>query len=95
MDSFYAWEENTLILNVLGRARAKYDRIGKVKGNQLKVNVTAAPEDGKATKHMARFLAKEFGVPTSSIEIVFGATSPNKRFRIKGPNRIPPVRGLE
>ena len=60
--SFCAWDGETLVLNILGTPSAKQDAIGKPKGNQLKVSVTAAPVAGRATDHMIRFLAKEFGV---------------------------------
>lgn len=89
--SFCAWDGETLVLNVLGKPGAKQDAIGKVKGHQLKVSVTAAPEAGKATDHMVRFLAKEFGVPVKDIEVVFGTTNVNKQLRIKSPKKLPTV----
>ena len=88
---FYQWEEDTLVLNILGTPSAKKDAIGKVKGNQLKVSVTAAPVAGKATDHMVRFLAKEFGVSTSDIVVVFGRMNINKQLRIKEPKTVPTV----
>ncbi len=89
--AFFRWEDDTLVLNILGKPRAKTDAIGKVKGDQLKVSVTAAPDGGKATDHMVRFLAREFGVPARDIEVVFGRTSVNKQLRIKSPKRLPGV----
>ena len=62
MKSFYAWDDDVLVLNILGTPSAKRDVIGKPKGKQLKISVTATPVAGKATDHMVRFLAKEFGV---------------------------------
>lgn len=91
--SVFSWDGDTLVLNILGRPSAKQDAIGKVKGYQLKVSVTAAPADGKATDHMVRFLAGEFGVPKSDIEVVFGRMNVNKQLRIKSPKRLPPVLG--
>ena len=61
-DSFFAWEGDVLVVNILGKPAASKDAIGKPKGTQLKVSVTAAPKDGKATDHMVRFLAPLFGV---------------------------------
>lgn len=40
MDNFYSWNGDILRLNVLGTPSAKQNKIGKVKGNQLKVSVT-------------------------------------------------------
>ncbi len=90
-DSFFAWDGDTLIVNILGKPSASKDAIGKPKGTQLKVSVTAAPKDGKATDHMVRFLAPHFGVPASAIEVVFGQENINKQLRIHAPKKLPPV----
>jgi hypothetical protein len=91
IDSFCAWDGEILVLNILGKPCAKQDAIGKVKGNQLKVSVTAAPVAGKATDHMVRFLAEAFGVTSNDIEVVFGRFNVNKQLRIKSPRKLPPV----
>ncbi|WP_448505566.1 DUF167 domain-containing protein [Immundisolibacter sp.] len=91
MDSFCSWDGDTLVLNILGKPSAKQDAIGKVKGNQLKISVTASPVAGRATDHMVRFLADEFGVTVKAIEVVFGRFNVNKQIRIKSPNKLPPV----
>jgi len=90
-DIFCAWDGDILVLNVLGTPSAKRDVIGKPKGSQLKVSVTAAPEGGRATDHMVRFLAKEFGVAVKDIEVVFGRFNVNKQLRIKSPKQLPSV----
>ncbi len=89
--SFYAWEGDTLVLNILGTPNAKRDAIGKVKGHQLCVSVTAFPRAGRATDHMVRFLAGEFGVAADDIQVVFGRMNVNKQLRIKAPKRLPAV----
>jgi len=91
INSCCAWDGETLVLNILGQPSAKQDAIGKVKGNQLKVSVTAAPVAGRATDHMVRFLAKEFGVTPKDIEVVFGRFNVNKQLRIKSPKNLPSV----
>ncbi|OGT05916.1 MAG: hypothetical protein A2143_04065 [Gallionellales bacterium RBG_16_57_15] len=91
INSFCAWDGETLVLNILGTPSAKQDAIGKVKGHQLKVSVTATPVAGKATDHMVRFLAKEFGVASKDIEVVFGRFNVNKQLRIKSPKNLPSV----
>lgn len=48
----------------------------------IKVRVTAAPVQGKANEALLRLMAKEFGVPLSSIEIVRGHRSREKILRI-------------
>jgi uncharacterized protein (TIGR00251 family) len=91
MNSFCAWDGETLVLNILGTPSAKQDAIGKVKGNQLKISVTATPVGGKATDHMVRFLTGIFGVTKHDIEVVFGRFNVNKQLRIKSPKKLPPV----
>ena len=90
-DSFFAWEGDILIVNILGKPSASKDAIGKPKGTQLKVSVTAAPKGGKATDHMVRFLAPLFGVAVADIEVVFGQENVNKQLRIKAPKKMPAV----
>jgi len=93
MKSFCAWDGDTLVLNILGTPAAKRDAIGRPKGHQLRVSVTAAPVQGRATDHMVRFLAGKFGVSPSDIEVVFGRKNVNKQLRIKSPAKLPPVVG--
>ncbi len=90
-DSFFAWEGDTLIVNILGKPAASKDAIGKPKGTQLKVSVTAAHKDGKATDHMVRILAPLFGVRVADITVVFGQESVNKQLRIQAPQKLPAV----
>lgn len=87
--SFYYWDGDVLILNVLGTPNAKIDKIGKVKGNQLKISVKAEPDDGKATDYMIKFLAKEFQVSKSDIHVVYGRYNVNKQLKIMNPKRLP------
>ena len=77
--------------NILGTPSANRDAIGKPHGHQLKVSVTAAPVAGRATDHMVRFLAKEFGVTPKDITVVFGRFNINKQLRIKSPQSLPTV----
>ena len=91
LDSFCGWDGDILVLNVLGTPSAKHDAIGKPKGHQLKISVTAAPVGGRATDHMVRFLAKQFGVAVGDIEVVFGRFNINKQLRIKSPKQLPAV----
>ncbi len=91
MSSFCQWEGDTLVLNILGRPRAKKTKIGKVIGKQLEVYVAENPVRGRATAHLVRFLAEEFQVPESAITVVFGVYNVNKQLRIKAPKHLPAV----
>ena len=90
-DTFFGWDGDVLVINVLGKPSASKDAIGKPKGTQLKISVTAAPRDGKATDYMVRFLAPLFGVTVADIEVVFGQENVNKQLRIRAPKKLPAV----
>ena len=90
-DAFFWWEGATLVLNILGKPGARVDAIGKPRGRQLMISVTAAPKLGRATDHMVRFLAGEFGVSVSAITVVYGRENVNKQLRIEAPTKLPGV----
>jgi uncharacterized protein (TIGR00251 family) len=94
-NQFYNWDGDTLVLDILGTPNSKKDAVGKVKGHQLCVSVTAVPRAGRATDHMVCFLAGEFGVSISDIQVVFGRMNVNKQLRIKAPKRLPTVIGQQ
>lgn len=52
------------------------------KDGVIRVYVTAVPEDGKATKAVAKLLAEALGLPKSRLTLVQGQTSREKRFRL-------------
>lgn len=91
MEAFCKWEGDTLVLNILGKPRAKKTKIGKVKGKQLEIHVAEDPVRGKATAHLVDFLADEFGVSRAAITVVFGTYNVNKQVRIAAPTKLPGV----
>lgn len=56
-------------------------------GKALKVQVTAAPDSGKANEAVIALLAKEWGVAKSAISVVAGATDRRKLVEIRGPSQ--------
>lgn len=54
-------------------------RAGADGREELEVRVSAAPTDGEANAAVIKLLAKQLGVPKSSIDIVSGETSRHKR----------------
>ena len=88
MSAFCYWGDDTLVLNILGRPRAKKTKIGKVIGKQLEIHVAENPVRGKATAHLVKFLAGEFDVAESAITVVFGVYNVNKQLRIAAPKRL-------
>jgi len=73
---------NEVILKVYLQPRSSKNEIVGPYRDGIKVRVTAAPVEGRANEVLLRFLAKEFGVSPSSIEIVKGHRSREKIIRI-------------
>ena len=88
---WFWWEDEVLVFNILGKPSAKITKIGKPLGNQLKISVSAAPVNGKATDHLVKFLAGEFAVKARNIEVVFGRMNVNKQLRVTKPQKLPSV----
>jgi hypothetical protein len=61
--------------------RARRAGISREEG-QIKIAVTTAPEDGKATAAVAETLAHALGVAKSRLTLVRGAISREKTFRL-------------
>jgi uncharacterized protein (TIGR00251 family) len=74
-----------IILKVYLQPKASKNEIVGPYRDGIKVRVTAAPVEGKANEALLRFLAKEFGVAPSSVEIVRGHRSREKLIRITAP----------
>jgi uncharacterized protein len=62
--------------------RASRDEIAGWHGDVLRLRVTAAPTDGRANAAVVALLAAAAGVPPSAVELVRGATSRDKLFRV-------------
>jgi uncharacterized protein len=52
-------------------------------GNEVKIQLTAPPVEGKANEELRRFLAKGLGLPLRMVELVSGEGSRHKRIMIK------------
>ena len=64
--------------------RASRTEVAGVQGDALKIRLAAPPVDGEANDECVRFLARALGVARSSVAIVAGRTSRNKRIRVDG-----------
>jgi uncharacterized protein len=62
--------------------RARRNAISEA-GGVIKISVTTAPEDGKATAAVAEALAYALGVAKTRLVLVRGATSREKVFRLE------------
>lgn len=61
--------------------KASRNRIER-EGDVLRVYVTTVPENGKANAAVQKLLAKALGLPKSRLDLIRGATSRDKVFRI-------------
>lgn len=61
--------------------KASRDRIVAEDG-QIRVYVTCLPEDGKANEAVRKLLAKRLGLAKTRLELVRGAKSRDKVFRV-------------
>lgn len=73
-----------VILPIRAHAGARQNAVLGEREGSLRVAVTAAPEKGKANSAIIALLSKELGVSKSSVELIAGDTSPQKRFLIHG-----------
>ncbi len=71
----------TLQIRVIPRSPATA-WAGVMADGSVKLKIAAVPEKGKANEELVRFLAREFGVARSQVEIVAGASSHAKLVRI-------------
>jgi len=79
-------EQNKSGVNIPLRVqpKASANRIAGEHAGSLKVLVTVPPEGGKANEAAIKVIAKKLNVPKSSITIVAGRTSRQKRIHIAG-----------
>lgn len=87
--SAVSWNEHTLVLRVYIQPRASRDQIIGLHGDELKIAITAPPVDGAANKHLLKFLAKQFKVSRSAIQLQKGETGRHKQIAIESPQQLP------
>lgn len=89
--TWYRWEGADLVLCLRVQPRAGRDELVGASDDHLRVRITAPPVEGKANEHLRRFLAELFGVPRARVELLAGGQSRTKRWRVRRPDRLPPV----
>jgi len=73
-----------IILSIRTQPGSSKNRIIGEYGGRLKLAVTAAPEKGKANKAVIELLADTLHINESSIQIISGESSRDKRLMIEG-----------
>lgn len=90
----WRWDGEDLLLDLHGKPSARRDGFGRVMAGRLQVQIAAAPEDGKATARLLAFLAGQFGVPRTAVELRYGLASAKKGVCIRAPLRLPAEAGI-
>lgn len=86
-DAFKCTETGTGVqFTVHVQPRASRNEICGIKGNELKLRLTAPPVDDAANKLCIEFLAGELKVTKSRVAIVSGAKSRHKTIKVSGIN---------
>jgi uncharacterized protein (TIGR00251 family) len=78
-----------VLLHVRVQPKARANAVKGWHGAALRVSVTAAPEDGKANRAVIDLLAETFDIAPSTINLVRGAASRDKWFRLPQGVKIP------
>ncbi len=73
-----------VILSIRTQPGSSKNRIIGEYGGRLKLAVTVAPEKGKANKAITELLANTLHIRESSIHIISGESSRDKRLMIEG-----------
>ena len=71
----------TLRVKVMPRAK-RTELAGQMADGTLKVHVAAPPEKGQANEELCAFLARHYGVPRSSVQVISGHTASRKLVRV-------------
>ena len=70
------------ILRIRVKPHSRVPRIGGEHDGRLVIAVAEPPEDGKATEAVRSALAKALGVRSGDLELIRGAVSKDKDFRL-------------
>ena len=92
--SHYRWHEDTLLIYCHIQASAAQNgfaglRCAEQNSQRLKVRVTAAAIGGGANNCLIKYLATQFGVPKSRVQLLKGQTTRYKTIAIEKPKKIP------
>ena len=87
--NWYRRDGDTLTLLVRVQPRAARDRVDGPRDGRLGIRVAAPPVDNAANTRLIALLAKAFRVPKSSVCILGGRHSRDKRVAIAAPREWP------
>jgi uncharacterized protein (TIGR00251 family) len=73
-----------MILHLHAKPNARRNQLLPGPDGRWLVRLAAPPQDGQANAVLTAFLAKVFGVPKRSVELLSGHTAPFKKVEIGG-----------
>src|SRR5262245_5906821 len=82
------------ILTVRAHPGARRNGVVGVRNGALRIAVTAVPEKGKANRAVIEVLSDVLRVPKSSIQLLAGDTSQQKRFLLAGTKPVDVAKSL-
>lgn len=92
MNSSFLRQDNAdLVLLLTVQPKSSKDGLVGEHNGRCKVRITAPPVDGKANRHLIKYLAELFRVSKSQIIIEKGESSKHKQVRIIKPAALPPI----
>jgi len=83
------WQNGELILQIKLQPKASFDAITGIIDDRIKIRLTSPPIDNKANQHLVQYLAKQFSIAKSNIEIIKGLQSRLKTLRIRSLEELP------
>ncbi|MDF7680536.1 DUF167 family protein YggU [Enterobacteriaceae bacterium ESL0689] len=81
--------DDGLRLRLYIQPKASRDTIVGQHGDEIKIAITAPPVDGQANAHLVKFLARQFRVARSQVQIERGENGRHKQLKIIQPQQIP------
>ena len=85
----HCYKNEKLILDLHLQTGCKKDEIGGLYDGRLRIRIKAQPVEGKANRHLINYLASEFGVKKSDVEILKGSYNRYKTVSIAAYSRLP------
>lgn len=68
--------------------------VGEVDG-RIKLRLTAPPVDGQANSQLIEFVAKQFKVPKSQVQLLSGEQARQKTLQICAPRLLPAILAID
>jgi len=87
--SWYAWQDDRLVLKLRVQPRARQAGVDGIHGDRLRVRINAPPVDGKANTALLDLLAQDFDLPRRALAIEQGEHGQQKTVTLLAPRHLP------